>query len=83
MKSAIETFIDGNMTVNEYTVLVAVQAKSNDNGEVTTSASEISNSLRGELSRHAVARALRNLQKDNWLKWNTKGTSRTATITVA
>ena len=81
MKSPINAFLDGKLTVNEYTVLVAVQAKA-DGYSVTASATDISNSLRGDLSRHAVARALRNLQRDNWLTWRTAGINRTSTIQV-
>lgn len=82
MKSAITAFLDGKLSVNEFTVLVAVQAKTGVNSTITTSATSISDSLRGDLSRHAVARALRNLQRDNWIVWNTKGNNRTSTIFV-
>jgi hypothetical protein len=81
MKSPINAFIDGQLSVNEYTVLVAVLAKA-EGRSTTVSATEISNSLRGDLSRHAVARALRNLQRDNWLTWKTAGVNRTSTIQV-
>jgi len=82
MKSPINAFLDGKLSVNEYTVLVAVSAKAAGHS-ATVSATEISNSLRGDLSRHAVARALRNLQRDNWLTWNTSGINRTSEIRVS
>lgn len=81
MKSAINAFVNGKMSVNEFTVYVAVTAKANGSS-VTASATEISDSLRGDLSRHAVARALRNLQSDGWLSWQTGGSNRTSTIQV-
>lgn len=82
MKSAISAFLNGDLSVNELVVFTAVQAKTDFTGSVTASATEISNSLDGDLSRHAVARALRNLQSDGWLSWQTGGASRTSTIQV-
>jgi hypothetical protein len=83
MKSAISAFMNGNLTVNEFTVYVAVQAKSDFTGTVIASATEISDSLRGALSRHAVARAIRNLQRDKWLTWETRGVNRISEIRVS
>jgi MarR-like DNA-binding transcriptional regulator SgrR of sgrS sRNA len=75
-------FINGQLTPNEFAVLITVQANANGN-RLNTSSTEISNRLNGTLSRHAVARALRNLQDNGWLSWQTRtGSNRTSTITV-
>ena len=76
-----QAFVNGQLTPNEFAVLVTVQANANGNS-LTASATEISNRLNGNLSRHAVARALRNLQDEGWLSWQTRGVNRTSTITV-
>ncbi len=81
MKQAFRSFLDGDLSVNEFAVLTALLSRTNGNaGAIKTTAPEISTTFRGELSRHAVARALRNLQKDNWLTWSISG--RNSTITV-
>ena len=76
-----QAFINGKLTPNEFAVLVTVQANANGKN-LTVSATEISNQLNGNLSRHAVARALRNLQDEGWISWQTRGVNRTSTITV-
>jgi hypothetical protein len=76
-----QAFINGKLTPNEFAVLVTVQANANGKN-LTASATEISNQLNGNLSRHAVARALRNLQDEGWISWQTRGINRTSTITV-
>ena len=77
-----QAFINGKLTPNEFAVLVTVQANANGKN-LTASATEISNQLNGNLSRHAVARALRNLQDEGWISWQTRGVNRTSTITVS
>ena len=77
-----QAFINGSLTPNEFAVLVTIQANAKGN-TLTASSTDISNRLNGGLSRHAVARALRNLQRDNWLTWDTSGGSRNSTISVA
>ena len=76
-----QAFINGKLTPNEFAVLVTVQANANGKN-LTASATEISGRLNGNLSRHAVARALRNLQDEGWISWQTRGINRTSTITV-
>ena len=77
-----QAFVNGQLTPNEFAVLVTIQASANGKKSITASATEISNRLNGDLSRHAVARALRNLQDEGWLSWQTRGVNRTSTITV-
>jgi hypothetical protein len=82
MKSAIESLNNGQITTNEFAVLTVVRAGASS-GRLNASTTQIADSLNGELSRHAVARALRSLQKRNWLSWNTGTGQRNSTIVVA
>lgn len=77
-----QSFRNGNLTPQEFAVMVAVQGIANGQPSITASATEISDAIYGNLSRHAVARALRNLQNDGWLSWQTSGVNRTSTIVV-
>jgi hypothetical protein len=76
-----KALVNGQLTPNEFAVLIAVQTNAYGN-TLTASATEISSRLNGNLSRHAVARALRNLQDGGWLSWQTRGINRTSTITM-
>lgn len=76
-----KAFINGELTPNEFAVLITTQANASGNN-LTASATEISSYLHGNLSRHAVARALRNLQDKGWLSWRTRGINRTSAIMV-
>ncbi len=76
-------FSNGKITVNEFAVMVAVATKANGGNivsDVTTT--EIAEDLQNNLSRHAVARALRNLQKKNFLDWRTANGRIGSTIVV-
>jgi DNA-binding MarR family transcriptional regulator len=77
-------FLNGDLTVNEFAVLVAVSTKAGSGrvvNDVTTI--DIAQGLRNNLSRHAVARALRSLQKKQFLNWNTRALNgRASTIVV-
>lgn len=81
-QTLFQSFREGNVTPQEFAVMVAVQALANGSSRITASATEISEALNGNLSRHAVARALRNLQDDGWISWRTSGVNRTSTIVV-
>ena len=74
-----QAFINGKLTPNEFAVLVIVQADAKGNS-LTASSTDISNRLNGTLSRHAVARALRNLQEAGWLSWQTRSASNRASL---
>jgi len=80
--SLFQSFRNGNLTPQEFAVMVAILGLANGQRNVTASATEISEALYGNLSRHAVARAIRNLQSDGWLSWKTSGINRTSTIVV-
>lgn len=82
-RTPFKAFINGKLTPNEFAVLVIVQANAKGS-TLTASTTEISNQLNGNLSRHAVARALRNLRDNGWLSWQTRAanSSRTSIITV-
>lgn len=75
-------FNSGKVTVNEFAVYVAVNTKAFNGvvNDVTTT--EIASDLRNGLSRHAVARALRSLQRKNMLNWQTALGRTGSTITV-
>jgi MarR-like DNA-binding transcriptional regulator SgrR of sgrS sRNA len=76
-------FLKGDVTVNEFAVVVAVAAKAGTGNSVTTTTIDIADGLRNGLSRHAVARALRSLQKKQLLNWNTRsGNGHLSTIVV-
>lgn len=81
-QSAFQSFRNGGLTAQEFAVIVAVQALANGTSRLTASATAISEALNGNLSRHAVARALRNLEDDGWISWKTSGINRTSTIVV-
>jgi DNA-binding MarR family transcriptional regulator len=66
----INQFFNGNLNVNEFAVLVAVSTKAGTSNVVNTTSTEIASGLRGGLSRHAVARALRSLHKKQFLYWH-------------
>lgn len=76
-----QALVNGELTPNEFAVLVAVQANA-DKNVLTASAAKISNQLNGNLSRHAVRRALRNLQNNGWILWQTSGTNQPSTIVM-
>jgi hypothetical protein len=80
--SVFQSFRNGALTPQEFAVMVTVQALANGSRSLSASTTKISAALNGNLSRHAVARALRNLQRDNWLTWNTSGGSRNSVIAV-
>jgi MarR-like DNA-binding transcriptional regulator SgrR of sgrS sRNA len=64
----IEKFKQGIINPNEFAVYVALCTQA-DKGKVQTSAPEIAERLGGTLSRHAVARSLRSLQKKKFINW--------------
>ena len=70
----IQSLNNGDLTPNEFAVLVAGQALANGSKTLTASTTALSKVLNG-LSRHAVARALRNLENEGWLTWDTNGGS--------
>lgn len=69
-RNIISKLTSGELSVNEFAVYVAVRAKSNK-GTVNTTTTQISQDLNNSLSRHAVARSLRKLQKKNLVTWST------------
>lgn len=82
MKNLVKQFLNGELSVNEFTVLVAVNSKADKTGAVKATTTEIADGLNNSLSRHAVARALRNLQDKNLLTWQTNTFDSRSTIYV-
>jgi len=70
INTLFQSLRSGDLTPNEFAVAVAVQALANGQRTVSTSTPQISSLLNG-LSRHAVARALRNLEKKSIINWQT------------
>ena len=80
-QSLFQSIRTGALTPQEFAVMVTVQALANGGRSITTTTTSISAALNGSLSRHAVARALRNLETDNWLTWDTTSKPKT-TISI-
>ena len=79
----ISQFTNGNLTINEFAVMVAVATKANGGNTVSdVTTTEIAEDLQGGLRRNAVARALRNLQKKNFINWQTANGRTGSTIVV-
>ena len=79
--SSVRSFMEKKLTVNEFVVLTAVKAASN-HGRLEASSNDIAATLGGELSRHAVNRALRNLHDRNWINYTPKAGGRPSVIEV-
>ncbi len=76
-------FSNGKLTTNEFAVMVAVSTMANDNNVVDqVTSTEIAENLHGNISRHAVLRALRNLQKKDFIHWHTSPRSADSYIEV-
>jgi hypothetical protein len=83
-RNALNQFLNGDLTVNEFTVYVAVSALADQYSTRTlsTTTPQLVSRLGNSLSRHAVARSLRNLQNKEMINWNTNTGSRYSQIEV-
>lgn len=67
-------FLNGSLTVNEFAVFTVVNTKAGKQSVLAgTTTTQIAEALNNGLSRHAVARALRNLQRKQFIDWQTQG----------